>query len=222
MDVHYFFRRRVTFIRQFYENAAAPFLERKRKIEASEDPFDNPPHSEDPEPPYLAEWSEADDSLHVLGYSCVSMLAAALHVYFQTWERFCGVPAAARFKAEFQAGWVSGYTAYCDVVLAIDLAQGPCDLKLIEEVVLARNRAQHPDNLVMKLPTYTDSDLKKLRGALFIDPSREIFEDLDNGERDWLMPPTLHASAEKLDAAIAEIERFVEWLDPLIELAVYR
>jgi hypothetical protein len=221
MDVHHFFCRRVAFIRQLYENAAQPFIERKRKIEAGEEPFE-PPYSEDDEPPFLAEWSEADESLHVLGYTCVSMLAAALHLYFRTWEQQCHVKAAERFKSQFKDGWVVGYRAYWHQIFGIDFGDGPCDLKLIEEVVLARNRAQHPDNLVTTLPTYTEGDLKKLPRALFIDPGREIYQDLEDGEREWLMPPTLHVSSEKLSGAISEVERFIEWLDPQIERAVYR
>jgi hypothetical protein len=221
VDVHYFFRRRIVFIRQLYENATASFVERKRRIQAGEIPF-VPPYSEDGEPPFVAEWTEADESLHVLGYACVSMLAAALHLYFRTWEQRCNVKAAERFKSEFRDGWVAGYRAYCRQVFGIEFDNGPSDLKVIEEVVLARNRAQHPDNLVVALPTYTESDLKKLPSALFIDPSREIYQDLDGGERDWLMPPTLHVSQEKLGKVIHEIERFVEWLDPQIERAVYR
>lgn len=221
MDIHFFFSRRVAFIGQLYENAAAPFVERKRKIEAGEEPFE-PPYSEDGEPPFLAEWSEADESLHVLGYTCVSMLAAALHLYFRTWEQHCHIKAAGRFKSEFKEGWVAGYRAYCLEVFSIDFGDGPCDLKLIEEIVLARNRTQHPDNLVMTLPTYTDSDMKKLPHALFIDARSEIYQGLDGGEREWLMPPTLHVSAEKLSEAISEVERFVAWLEPKIEQAVYR
>ena len=51
MDVHYFFNRRIAFIRQFYENAITPFVERIRKIEAGEEPFE-PPYSENGEPHY--------------------------------------------------------------------------------------------------------------------------------------------------------------------------
>lgn len=221
MDVHRFFSRRIAFIRQFYENASAPFVERKRRIEAGEGPFE-PPYSDDGEPPFIAEWSEADDSLHVLGYASVSMLAAALHLYFRTWEQQCRVKAAEQFKAEFKRGWVSGYRAYCKEILGIDFNDGPCDLKLIEEVVLARNRAQHPDSLVMTLPTYTDSDLKKLPSALFIDLRREVYQSLDGIEKEWLMPHTLHVSQEKLIKVINEVERFADWLDPQIENAVYR
>ena len=49
MDVYYFFNSHVEFIQQFYTTASAPYVERKRKIEANEEPF-VPPYSEDGEP----------------------------------------------------------------------------------------------------------------------------------------------------------------------------
>ncbi len=212
-----FFRSRIAFIRQLYENGCNPFTERKRKIEAGEAPFE-PPYLEDGESPFVAEWIEAEDSLHMIGYACISMLAASLHLYFRTWESKTNVKAAERFKD----GWFAGYRAYYKKHFNVDFADGPCDLKVLEEVVLARNRAQHPDNLIMTLPTYTDSDMKKLSSALFIDTRSEVYQDLDGNEREWLMPPTLHVSQEKLCKVIKDVERFVEWLDPQIEIAVYR
>lgn len=52
-----------------------------------------PPYGEDGEPPFLNEWIEADESLLVLGYACISMLAASFHLYLAsssshtTWKR---------------------------------------------------------------------------------------------------------------------------------------
>ena len=76
MDVHFFLSERIGFIRQFYDVASEPFLERQRKIVDGEDPF-VPTYSEDSEPPFLTEWLEADESQQILGYSCLSMLNAA-------------------------------------------------------------------------------------------------------------------------------------------------
>ena len=88
MDVLYFFVDRTRFIRYFYDNAAAPFRETMRKIEAGEAPFGNPPYQEDGEPRYLSEWVEATEAVEVLGRSCLSMLSASLNLYFRTWEQW--------------------------------------------------------------------------------------------------------------------------------------
>ena len=76
----YFFERRTRFIREFHKTASAPFIEKKRKIDVGEDPF-VPPYSEDPEPPFLGEWMEADEMLGIVGQTSVSMLSSALGLY---------------------------------------------------------------------------------------------------------------------------------------------
>jgi len=144
MDVRYFLSRRLDFIRQFYEMSSAPFIERKRLIEAEEEPF-VPPYSEDPEPAYLEEWLEAEESLQVLGRTCISMLAAVFHLYFKTWERQIGVPVDASLKGDFKNGWFNGYKAYFARHFRIRFEDGPFRLGVLEEIVLVRNRAQHPD-----------------------------------------------------------------------------
>lgn len=52
MDVRFFLTRRIEFIRQLFAIASGPYVERKRKIQAEEQPF-VPPYSEDGEPPFL-------------------------------------------------------------------------------------------------------------------------------------------------------------------------
>ena len=61
-----------------------------QKIESEEPPFE-PPYSEDGEPPFLAEWMEAEEGLQVVGRMCISMLSAALQLYFKTWEDELGL-----------------------------------------------------------------------------------------------------------------------------------
>jgi hypothetical protein len=55
MDAGYFLKQRTSFIRFFYDESAAAFRGIQARIEAKESPFDDPPYSEDPEPPYFAE-----------------------------------------------------------------------------------------------------------------------------------------------------------------------
>ena len=107
MDVGYFLNERIAFVRHYYDTASFPFIEKKRKIRAGEEPF-IPPYSEDGEPPFLEEYGEAEESLQVLGYSCISMLAAALQLYLRTWTIELGRPVGDSFKREFKAGWLHG------------------------------------------------------------------------------------------------------------------
>ena len=214
MDIRYFLETRLTFIEHFYENAAHPFNERKRKIEAEQEPF-VPAYSEDDEPPFLAEWLEADDSLQVLGRSCVSMLAASLHVYFKTWERQLGKPVDKSLAATFKnRGWFAGYKLYFDRNFGIKFADSGCNLALLEEIVLARNRVQHPDSITTQHSHYSDADLRRLPSPFFIDDRElELLAGGKGRDANWLLPPAIHVTTDRLASALAENRRFAEWLE---------
>lgn len=217
MDIQFFLFQRLEFIDQFYRNSAAPFIERKRRIEAEEEPF-VPPYSEDSdEPAFLAEWIEADESLKVLGRSCISMLAASFHLYLKTWERQIGIPVGKSLKPYFKKnGWLHGYKAYFAQRVGVRFEDSPCDLLLLEELVLARNRVQHPESITTHSTHYSDSDLKKLPRPFFVDERElDLFAEVDEGVRNWLLPPTVHVTADKLLSAVSEVARFAKWLEGL-------
>lgn len=89
---------------------------------------------------------EADESLHVLAYACISMLTASLQLYFKTLESMFPRPAGDLFKAVFKkGGWLAGYKAYFTYYADINFRDCPANLELLEEVVLARNRAHYPE-----------------------------------------------------------------------------
>lgn len=222
MDVFYFFSRRIDFIRQLYGTASAPYVERKRKIEAKEEPF-VPPYSEDGEPPFLEEWLEADESLHVLAYSCVSMLAAALHLYLETWVGQSRVPVDETLRKSFKnLGWFPSYKTHFSQHFAIDFGSCPEPLGLLEEVVLARNRFEHPPSITNVRTQYADTDLRKLPHPFFVDEREaDILTDAEEGEMAWFIPPTLHVTETKLLAAITAVENFAKWFETEIENRVY-
>lgn len=214
MDIRYFLERRLAFIEQYYTAAATPFLERKRKIEAGEEPF-VPPYSEDAEPPHLEEWLEADESLQILGQTCISMLSASFHLYFTTWQHHLGVPVAPSLKPVFKKrGWFNGYKSYLSANFGVEFGNSGCNLQLLEELVLARNRVQHPESISSRSTNYSDDDLKKLPSPFFVSEREvELMVGAEDGERRWLVPPTINVTEEKLRAAIAEVRRFSEWLE---------
>ena len=92
MDILFFFQKRTDFIRRFYEDASLVFTDRMSMIEDGKPPYNDPdePVYESDEPPYLAEWGGAKESLEVLGLTCILMLSASLHAYFQAWETELG------------------------------------------------------------------------------------------------------------------------------------
>ena len=217
MDVLWFLNQRLDFAAQFYETAAAPFCERLRRIQAEESPY-VPPYSEDGEPAYLAEWIEAHDSLQMLAYSCVSMLTAAIHLYFQAWEHESGRRVDRKdetLMAVFsKRGYLHGYAAHFNACAGLAFDRSPANLSLLEEVILVRHRIQHPDSIAQSLPNFSDSDLKKLGRPFFLNPrEEELMLEAEAAERDWLIPPTVHITAEKLRAAIDEVRKFAAWFE---------
>ncbi|MBU6481542.1 MAG: hypothetical protein KGS09_13470, partial [Nitrospirae bacterium] len=218
MDVRYFLSRRIGFIRQFYATASEPYIDRKRKIEAEEEPF-VPPYSEDGDPPFLEEWIEADESLHLLAYSCISMLATALHLYLETWVKQSGIAVAESLKKSVfnKHGWFAGYKTHFAQYFDVAFDAAPTNLKMLEEVVLARNRIQHPSSITSNRTEYANSDLKKLRHPFFVDERESaLLADADEEREPWIIPPTLHITEAQLVVAVSEVERFAEWFETAI------
>lgn len=224
MDIRYFLDCRIAFIRQFYSSASAPFLDRIRMIEAQEEPF-IPPYSEDGEPPFLDEWTKANESLCVLAYSCISMLASALNLFLESWVRQSGVAIAeSTKKSEFKKrGWLSGYNAHFTDRFGVAFEKGPTNLRVLEEVVLARNRIEHPNTIANQKTQYSASDIRKLSHPLFVSDAEIALLNSSEGEAEprWFMPPTVHVTESQLLATLVEVEKFAEWFDAEIEKVVY-
>lgn len=224
MDIHHFVNSRIAFIRQFFATASEPYVERKRKIDAQESPF-VPPYSEDGEPPFLEEWLEADESLQILAYSCISMLAASLHLYLESWVKQSGVSVDAPMKKTLfrKKGWFAGYDAHFTKHFNVAFKTGPSDLKMLEEVVLARNAIEHPPSIVNQKTQYSASDLKKMQSPFFVhETEMKLLGYSSDQVEPRFMLPTVHVGETQLLAAIAEVERFCIWFESEIEAVVYR
>jgi hypothetical protein len=218
MDILFFLRQRTKFVRQFYDIAALPFEEKKRKIEAEQEPY-VPPYSEDGEPPFLEEWIQVNESLDVLGHSCISMLSASLQLYLKTWDTKLGLRCDSAHKREFnKSGWINAYRVCFREQVGIKWEEGPADLHVLEEVVLARNRVQHPERITTNRITYSKSDAKKLPRIFFVDDTDIKIISLTGGiENSWIIAPTLRVTREKLYTVITELEKFCIWLNERIE-----
>lgn len=223
MNVRYFLTERLNFIRQFYLTASTPYLDRKSKIEAGEEPF-VPPYSEDGESPFMKEWIEADESLDVLTYSCISMLAAALRLYLKAWVKESGIAVDQTHfnKVKSKNGWLAASLDHFSQRLNIDITDTSINLQLLEEVVLARNLVEHPPTIASLRPHFSDADLKKLRRPFFVDEiEAALLANTGEGEKSWLMRPRLHITHAQLIEVTDEIERLAEWFEPEIERRIY-
>ena len=209
MDVAYFLRVRTAFIRSYYDTAQAPFAERKRLIENDLPPFDDPPYSEDGEPPYLVEWMDADLAIQILGRSCVSILSETLKLYFETlMARVIG----ARLTRESQTtlksrGFVPVYKDVLGEILKTDWSDTPVDFEIIEQVVLARNRSQHGEHLPSLNVTHDARTLAKYPRPFFA-----TSEESEDGRRGFLSPEVT-VTRETLVAALDQVEALADWVD---------
>jgi hypothetical protein len=210
MDLAYFLRERTALIRHFYDAAAAPFIETKRKIDAAEPPFDNPPYDDSGEPPYLDEWLQADVEQELVGRACITMLSESIKHYLHGWERW--VPLTATARAEMgPKGFVRAYVDHYSTQLGV---QGcPADLDVIEQVVLARNSAQHHGNLVMDSVEHDPKTRAKFPRPFFTRPDGpdNAPPGLDSFLVDWV-----HVDRDKLLQATEQVEVLADWLQALI------
>jgi hypothetical protein len=223
MDVLYFLRERTKFIRWFYEAAGGPFVETIRKIEARESPFDDPPYSEDGEPPFLEEFIEADTALEVVGRTCVSMLSGSLQLYFSTWERELRVTwKPGEKKKAFESGFIRGYRACFEEVLNASWNDCPANLEILEQVTLARNRDQHPDHIHTMSVSHSHNDRTKYPNLFFVsETERRLYCEGSLADIAWMTPP-VSVSRDNLIAAIDQVEMLAEWLEPQMFAALYR
>ncbi|HDR8943151.1 TPA: hypothetical protein QDB15_000079 [Burkholderia vietnamiensis] len=221
MDVAWFLNQRLDFIRQLYARSSSPFVDRRTKIENEEEPF-VPPYSEDPEPAFMVEWQEANDSIDVLGHACLCMLASALQAYLQTRVRLhCKELSPEDRKRVFKKGWVRGYDLIFTEAFKIPFADGPVPIDVLEDIVLTRNSIQHDLEITTNRPKHADRKPGAAR-SVFLDAREvELLDRLDPDAQTWLAPPMVHVSQASLEATINTVERFVAWLDAAIEERLY-
>lgn len=214
MDVLFFLKERTKFIRYFYDTAGQPFRESIRKIEAGEDPFDNPAYSEDGEPPYLEEWMEAHEALEVLGRNCISMLSPSLQLYFRTWESELRIRWNEKErKLAFKGGFLRGYQACFGKAVGLTWEECPADLELIEQITLARNRDQHPGDITSMRVDHAQKELEKYPHPFFVSEIERKMNADPDVEGGFLVAPSVHVSPEALFTAVEEVEKLAEWFE---------
>ncbi|HLN25832.1 MAG TPA: hypothetical protein VK558_17825 [Patescibacteria group bacterium] len=212
MDILFFLKERTRFIRYFYETAAAPFREIVRKIEVGEAPF-VPEYGEDEEPPFLIEWQEADTGTHIVGEACISMLSEALRLYFHTWESELQIQLKEdERKRLFKNGFIQGYQCYFRDNLKITWDECPVDFDLLEQITLARNAAQHPEDILTMKASHNMRARKRFPSPFFVSDQERHMVSVSNPLAKWFAP-SIHVSVDKLMAAIYQVELLADWLE---------
>ncbi len=210
MDLVAFLKERNKAALYFYENASKPFFETVSAIENRADPF-VPVYSEDPEPPYLEEWMAARNGINAVGLAVASMLSSSVQLFLEEWvsrlERHGG-----EYDRKHKKGWFNAYLKILEDV-GVNIDDCPASIEKIEQLVLARNRAQHPANLTEIGVRHSDSDLEKYPNPYFIsEDERKLLESRDL-KSSWWLRPKVDLDHEKIEMLISEIESFCSWLD---------
>jgi hypothetical protein len=222
MDVIFFLKERTAFIRQLYSTTSSPYIERMLKIQNEEEPF-VPLYSGvegDGEPFFQKEFNEAAESLDTLRLMYISMLKSALHSYLDTWIKQSGISVDNELHKKIfkKKGWFWGYSNHFNHHFKIDFEKAPVDLKIIEEITLARNNIEHQESIADR-PKYRDRDYKKLGSFLFVD--KDLFELLQDIGSGMFLSPYLCVTEEQLLTVISTVEDFAKWFNNEIEPQIY-
>jgi hypothetical protein len=215
MNAVYFLNLRTSFIRFFYDESAKSFRDIQQKIDLGESPFDNPPYSEDPEPPFLEQWCDAETAVALLGQTCISILSDTLKLYFQALEkRVIGFSLSDDGKAiAKKQGFVAAYKAALGQILDTDWTDSGVRFDVIEQVVIARNRSQHGSSLTSFDIAHDDDALKKHPRPFFASEIELQTWNERGGDANSLFLPALEVTREKLFSAIEETEKLADWIE---------
>lgn len=220
MDIQYFALSRVEFILGFYEKALSPFVETKRLIEEQKPPYE-PEYSENDEAPFLSEWLDADQAVDVLGIQSASLLCSTLKLFLEeslknVFRRNAHkitktIKTESEYKREFKKGWLNGYRELFEKEFNLDWQTSGVNLTLIEELILIRNRGQHPEHITMMSNSFSENDLKKIPSPFFIDDA--------HGNKDLydFLPPTIKPKPEKMKNVFEESTKLINWLENSLE-----
>jgi len=213
MDIEHFLEARTAFIRYFYENAVKPFNAIKIAIENEEEPY-IPPYSEDDEPAFLEEWMDAEQGVETVGHTCISMLSSSLHLFLKSWVARLQNAHGMKFNVNFKKkGWFNGYKQIFDE-LELPLSQCGANLDLVEQITLARNRVQHPEEITKLGVDYSERDLKRFPKPFFANETELKMASRDSdGSATWWLRPSVKSSKERIFEAINQVEILCSWLE---------
>lgn len=206
MDIQVFTNERLKFARFFYLEGVKPFKSIQSLIESEQEPY-VPTYDESDEPQYIYEWIQAQDGIEAIGLASLSMLSSALQLYMNGWldriEAPKGIEAVSR---KGKKGW---FHALKDGIAShgVDFAQCPIDVDVLEQLVLARNRTQHSEDITSNSVNHLKQDLDKFQSHVFVKPS-----DVPriNNRFNWVR---VHVDENNFSQAAESVEMICKWLE---------
>lgn len=218
MDARFFLTMRTNFIRYFYDHTVQPFLDIKTAIQEQLPPFESPPYSEDDEPAFMAEWIDATTAEQISGMSAVSLLSDSLKLYFHTLQHDI-IRFAFDEKKPFKNGFVPAYLNALGEILDTDWSDCPANVKIIEQIVLVRNRGQHGGDLtsfslhhdyqtLIKHPVPLFANVNELKNFTGPDPEALMFFN-----------PAIEITRANLFSALEHVDVLAEWIEGRMDKA---
>lgn len=173
MDYMYFVDERLNLALYTFDLGTPPFEEVRRKIEASEPPYDHPSGRDDSEDDaYQEAFENANVAIQVIGMSCVELVQTALHAFLKEFvERSFGRLLLDRVSQIKKDGWFLKFKALFATNPDYDWANSGADLDVIEQLCLTRNDFHHSVNLVTRYPYQSKKHADKYSDSLFLNPA---------------------------------------------------
>lgn len=204
------------FLRWFYEQSVRPFAEIKRKIEGQEDPYVPRAGYEYDEPPFLPEWSDAEQALKLQGRVCLSLLQRSFREYLDS-----TVQRHPKSQPERKGNWFANYKKCFLEATAIDWDKSPVPVSRVEELTIARNCVEHGSGSV-----YDEHRLVKQQGENYHDrfPDAMLASEFEKAlwrEMGYPQPVATELTQEKLDSAIKNVLAFAEFIEENLPPCMY-
>jgi hypothetical protein len=212
MDILAGLKDKLRFIERFYDSASRQFVEVKRKIDVSEEPFDSSSYDPDTvtgEPSFLDEWLEADESLNLVGQAALTLVQNSLKEYIDGFMLDSTPIKEVKLR---KGNWFQARKSFFLQAYAIDWDKSPIPVVELEEINLARNDIQHTDKLfgIFGLTRRQNEEHRtRFPRGLFV---HEIDRQLAAESADASLG-RIYVTKEKLREAIRRVERFCEYLE---------
>ena len=156
---------------------------------------------------------DAEQGVDTVGHACISMLSASLKLFLSSWVSRLEKEHGMKFTADFKRGWFKGYRQIF-MQLQLPLFQCAVDLDVVEQITLARNRVQHPEDLTELRIKHSDSDLKRFPKPLFASEAELNMAIRDDDDSViWWLRPSVKSTREKILTAIDQVEALCSWLE---------
>lgn len=208
MDIQVFTNERLKFSRFFYAEGIKPFSAIMELIEGEQPPY-VPVYDESGEPQFIYEWIQAKDGIEAVGLASISMLSSALQLYMNEWlDRVEARRGVQPFKRKGNNGWLH---ALKDAIEhhGVDFTQCPIDVNVLEQMVLARNRTQHSDDITSNSVRYLRKDLNKFQSHVFVSPSDVAIVNSGN-TFSWI---SIFVDESIFNNVADTLESFCTWLE---------